>query len=109
MTAIHCRRCGRTLTAAACISTGYGRTCARRTRAALDEIADMFTVGQVRSATELITDGGLVARPGGSWQAVSSDGATVYAVDPAMHTCTCTAGRNGRRCYHLCAALAAAA
>jgi hypothetical protein len=100
-TQARCLRCGRKLT----VSTGYGRTCLRKIRAAaLDEARADFTAEQQAKAGELIRDGGLVptARPG-VFRAVSSKGDATYLVHGAA--CNCAAGLRAKRpCYHQLAA-----
>lgn len=97
-----CLRCGRPLRAASSVSTGYGRWCRARIRAAqLAEILKGFTVAQVEKARELITDGGLVPTSRrGVFRAVSSDGQRTYLAHSA--TCNCPWGLRGRAkaCAH---------
>jgi hypothetical protein len=101
----HCLRCGRKLTA----TVGpYGRTCARKIRAAaIAEAKADFTPEQATKADELIRDGGMVpvgatVRNGSLYRAVSSKGDEAYLCTSAG--CSCKAGLRGRRCYHLLAA-----
>ena len=42
--------------------------------------------------------------PDGTVHALSSDGVTCYTVGLEAGSCTCPAGSNGRRCYHLATA-----
>lgn len=100
-----CKRCGRKLTSAASVERGYGPVCSRRMRNALADIGAAFKPHQIVSATELITDGGVVVGPGRTCLAVSSDGASTYVVNVTTGTCTCKAGEFGRLCYHLAAAI----
>lgn len=95
-----CLRCGRKLTA----TTGpYGRTCARKVReAAIAEAKSGYSEAQQAKAAELIADGGIVLMAPGLFEVVASNGTDRYATDG--HSCTCHAGAEGRRCYHLLAA-----
>ncbi|HMH94175.1 MAG TPA: DUF6011 domain-containing protein [Streptosporangiaceae bacterium] len=102
-----CLRCGRLLTAQASVSRGYGRTCRARITAAA-EAADLtaFKAEQVEKAREAIADGAVIPTSRPAVYAVSStDGTLVYITDAYAQTCTCKAGANGRRCWHLAATL----
>lgn len=103
---VSCKRCGRTLRRESSCAAGYGPVCARRMRNALADISRAFKAHQIVSATELISDGGVVVGPGRTCLAVSSDGQRIYVVDVTAGTCTCKAGEYGRRCFHLAAAIA---
>jgi hypothetical protein len=110
-TQARCLRCGRRLTASASISAGYGRTCRSRIRIAA-EAADLagFHGWQVEKAREAIEMRAVVpSSRTGLYASVSSDGVTVYLTDARERSCTCKAAANGRRCYHLVAALILAA
>ncbi len=98
-----CLRCGRTLTSAASIARGYGRTCGAHIRHAAATAEGKPE--QLAKATELIEQGGIVptSRPA-LYLAVSSDGAVTYLVDQIEQSCTCRAGQRSLRCYHLIAA-----
>src|SRR5690606_4020559 len=80
-TTARCARCGRALTSARALRTGYGPRCYTMVRAAAREVAAQHKAHQVAKAIELIEDGGVV---------------------PTTRTgCTCKAGINGRyACYH---------
>lgn len=100
-----CLRCGRSLRAAKAVANGYGRTCARKIRAAAKaEIVALYKAHQVAKAEELIEQGGLVPlRANRVFLAVSSDGAQVYKTHRAA--CTCPAGVRGQHaCKHRIAA-----
>jgi Family of unknown function (DUF6011) len=100
-----CLRCGHTLRAAASVTAGYGPVCARRIRDAAKAVPGDFTAKQREQAAQLIADGGIIpaSRPG-TYQAVSSDGSTVYVAGADF--CGCRAGQNGIRCYRRIAAMA---
>jgi hypothetical protein len=95
-----CLRCGRRMKSA----QPYGRTCARKIReAALAEARADFSADQQAKADELIRDGGIVpTNREGVFRSVSSKGDAEYMTHSAV--CTCRAGLQGRRCYHLLAA-----
>jgi hypothetical protein len=102
-----CLRCGRKLTAQASISAGFGRVCRSRIAQAA-QAADLsaFHGWQVEKAREAIEMRAVVpSSRRGLYAAVSGDGVTVYLVDATEGSCTCRAAANGRRCYHLAAAL----
>ena len=104
---VHCLRCGRRLTAAASIGAGYGRVCRSRIAQAA-QVADLsaFHAWQAKKAREAIEMRAVVpSSRTGLYVAVSGDGTTVYLVDVLEGSCTCKAAANGRRCYHLAAAL----
>ena len=106
-----CLRCGRKLTAQASISAGFGRVCRSRIAQAA-QAADLsaFHAWQVEKAREAIEMRAVVpSSRQGLYAAVSGDGVTIYLVDAAADSCTCKAAANGRRCYHLAAALILAA
>lgn len=94
-----CLRCGRKIKAGS-----YGRTCARKIReAALTEARADFSDSQQAKADELIRDGGIVpTNREGVFRSVSSKGDEFYLTHSQV--CTCKAGLQGRRCYHLLAA-----
>ena len=104
----HCRRCGRTLSNAHSVARGYGPTCRRRIRETMRVIGSTFKPHQIASATELISDGGLLAGSDRTWLAVASNGSSVYVIDSSNGSCNCKAGERGHRCYHLAAAMAMA-
>lgn len=98
--------CGRKLTSAKSIASGYGPVCRARIRAAaLAEAVKGFAAAQVDKARELIADGGIIptGRPG-VFRAVSSKGDETYLTHPA--TCSCAAAKRGKAtpCYHSLAA-----
>jgi hypothetical protein len=103
---VHCMRCGRNLRAAASVAAGFGPGCRARIRAAAMTVAVKdFSQAQVDKARELIADKGII-RTGfaGVFRTVSSDGAAYY-LTAASGQCNCRAGLNGRRCYHVAAAV----
>ena len=111
---IKCRRCGRGLRAEASIARGYGRTCDRKRRPAIDVIEAAAEVlhapaAAIEKANDLIADGAIVPALDGrrAYHVVSSNGVDIYTTTPDV--CTCPAGCNGRMCYHRVAALALAA
>ncbi|MBO2459859.1 hypothetical protein [Actinomadura violacea] len=61
-----------------------------------------FSAQQLDDADELISDGGIIQVAPGEYRTVSKDGAYIYATTAT--SCTCKAGRYGRRCYHMAAA-----
>ncbi|GAA3718431.1 DUF6011 domain-containing protein [Streptomyces tremellae] len=97
----HCLRCGRRLTSAHSIATGYGPTCARHIRHAAVDATD-YKPHQIASARELIEDAAIVPVRGAVFAVVSTDGTETYLTHPT--NCTCTAGLRGARCYHQLAA-----
>ncbi|WP_311203297.1 DUF6011 domain-containing protein [Streptomyces gossypii] len=100
-----CLRCGRTLTAARSIATGYGPTCTRKVKAAARaEVVAQYKAHQVAKAEELLEQGGLIPlRANRVFLAVSSDGAATYRTHRAA--CTCPAGIKGLHpCKHRIAA-----
>jgi hypothetical protein len=103
-----CQSCGRKLTAASSVAAGRGPVCRARVRKAAATVAGLgeFHGWQVDKAREAIEMGAVIpsSRPG-LYAAVSGDGVTVYLVDVIEGSCTCKAAANGRRCYHLAAAL----
>lgn len=102
-----CQSCGRKLTAASSVAAGRGPVCRAKVRKAAQTIdLTEFHGWQVDKARELIEQQAIIpsSRPG-LYAAVSGDGVTVYLVDATEASCTCKAAANGRRCYHLAAAL----
>ncbi|WP_242882532.1 SWIM zinc finger family protein [Actinomadura litoris] len=61
-----------------------------------------FSAQQLDDADELISDGGIVEVEPGEYRTVSKNGAYIYSTTTT--SCTCKAGRHGRRCYHIAAA-----
>lgn len=106
-----CRRCHRVLRSAESIARQMGRTCARRVRqeSAAKSILVEFTPVQVEKVRELLADGGIARVTRHLYLAVASNGTDRYEVDTTAASCTCKAGERGVRCYHLGAALLAAA
>jgi len=103
---VRCLRCHRILQAQKSLSEGYGPGCRARIRAAaMAEALRDFTATQVDKARELIGDKGIV-RTGfaGVFRVVSTDGSAYY-LTAATGQCNCRAGLNGRRCYHVAAAV----
>lgn len=97
----HCIRCGRKLTCAKSISTGYGPKCATKVRRSAVDTSD-YKPHQIASARELIEDGAIVLIRGHVFAAVSTDGTETHLVHPAA--CNCKAGLKGTHCYHQLAA-----
>jgi hypothetical protein len=97
----NCLRCGRTLTSARSMATGYGPTCARHIRNAAVDLTD-YKPHQIASAHELITDGAIIPLRNTIFITVSTDGTETYKSAP--NGCTCPAGIKGSRCYHSLAA-----
>ncbi len=103
-----CLRCSRTLTSAASITRGYGRTCGARIKAA----AKVVNVAEFKDgaaplakATQLIEDAAIIpTRIPSQYLATSSDGLTVYLVDTLERSCTCKGHTRCGHCYHLVAA-----
>lgn len=61
----------------------------------------------LRKAIDLVEAGRVRHVEGGhEYLVTGSDGVTRYLADAYRQTCDCTAGRFGRRCYHLAAAIA---
>jgi hypothetical protein len=101
----HCLRCGRTLTSAKSIATGYGPTCTRKVReSARAQVIATYKPAQVAKAEELIEQGGIIPlRARRIFTIISSDGTHTYKT--AAQACTCPAGIKGRFvCYHRIAA-----
>lgn len=66
-----------------------------------------FPTVALGKASKLIDSGRIAHVDGGhEYLATSSDGVTRYITDAYRQTCTCPAGVQGRRCYHLAAAIA---
>lgn len=61
---------------------------------------------QIAKAIALIDDEAILHLAEGVYVAVSSNGQDRYTVVPTIDDCTCPAGRNMIRCYHLAAAIA---
>ena len=99
-TTARCARCGRALTSARALRTGYGPRCYTMVRAAAREVAAQHKAHQVAKAIELIEDGGVVPTTrAGVYYTVGTEGDEVYKT--ARTGCTCKAGINGRyACYH---------
>ena len=97
----NCLRCGRTLTSARSMATGYGPKCAAHIRHSTVDLAD-YKAHQVASAKELIEDGAIIPLRSVVFIAVSTDGTETYKTAPTG--CTCPAGLKGSRCYHQLAA-----
>lgn len=106
-----CRRCKRTLRSADSLARQMGRTCARKTRQ--EEAAKLvlanYSAVQVEKVRELLADGGVQRVDRTTFLAVASNGIDRYEVSTVHASCTCKAGQNGRRCYHVAAATLAAA
>jgi hypothetical protein len=98
-TTARCARCGRALTSARALRTGYGPRCYTMVRAAAREVAAQHKAHQVAKATELLEDGGVVPTTRtGVYYTVGTNG-EIYKT--ARTGCTCKAGINGRyACYH---------
>lgn len=103
-TTARCARCGRALTSARALRTGYGPTCYTKVRAAAREQVDLtdYRPHQVASARELIEDAAIIPLRSVIYIAVSTDGTETYRVAP--HACNCPAGLRGAACYHQAAA-----
>lgn len=67
-----------------------------------------YQPAQLRKAIALVKTGS-IRESGGDYLVRSSDGDHAYLVSAYRQTCTCRAGQLGRRCFHLCAAIALAA
>lgn len=106
-----CRRCHRALRSAASRAAGVGPVCARRERkeAAARLVLATYSPAQVESVKQVLTDGGIARIDRHTFEVVASDGTRRYEVDTTRASCTCKAGENGRRCYHLAAAQLSAA
>lgn len=100
-----CRRCGRTLTDPTSVLRGYGPGCVRKLRAAAKRLNTTdYSQRQLDAATEAIELHGVIpSTVPGVWLVVGTWG-EIHATDPNTARCTCTAGQNGRRCYHIAAA-----
>lgn len=94
-----CARCGRALTSARALRTGYGPTCYTKVRTAAREAATRHKPHQTAKAIELIEDGGVVPTTRtGVYHTVGTNG-EIYKT--ARTGCTCPAGLTGRYiCYH---------
>lgn len=94
-----CARCGRALTSARALRTGYGPTCYTKVRTAAREAATRHKPHQTAKAIELIEDGGVVPTTRtGVYYTVGTNG-EIYKT--ARTGCTCPAGLTGRYvCYH---------
>lgn len=99
-TTARCARCGRALTSARALRTGYGPRCYTMVRAAAREAATRHKPHQIAKAIELIEDGGVVPTTRtGVYYTVGTEGDEVYKT--AITGCTCKAGLTGRyACYH---------
>lgn len=99
-----CLKCRHVLRSAKSIARGYGPTCAKYIKENATVAATDFKAVQVEKAVQLIADGGIVRsiRPR-LFFAVSSKGDENYVVNTIDNSCTCKAGLNSRRCYHLAA------
>jgi hypothetical protein len=97
----NCLRCGRKLTSAKSVATGYGPTCTRKVRNAPVDTTD-YKAHQITSARELIEDGAIIPLRSVIFISVSTDGTETYKTAPTG--CTCPAGAKGSRCYHQLAA-----
>ena len=104
----HCLRCGRRITSARAIATGYGPGCLVKIRkaAASGLLAD-YSTRQREDATELVELGGVVPLRRRVFLTVGSHGETYRTA--ATGQCNCRSGLAGRRCYHGAAALMVAA
>lgn len=101
----NCLRCGRRLSSAKSVATGYGPTCTRKVKAAAQAAAvSAFKPAQIAKAQELIADGGIVAiRDRRIYRTVSSDGTRTYLTAP--QACNCAAGLKAKHaCFHRIAA-----
>src|SRR5690606_16134994 len=98
-TTARCARCGRALTSARALRTGYGPRCYTMVRAAAREVAAQHKAHQVAKATELLEDGGVVATSrAGVYYTVGTEG-EIYKTPRTG--CTCKAGLTGRHpCSH---------
>jgi len=91
-TTARCARCGRALTSARALRTGYGPRCYTMVRAAAREVAAQHKPHQIAKATELIEDGGVVPTTRtGVYYTVGTKG-EIYKT--ARTGCTCPAGLN---------------
>lgn len=99
-----CLRCGRKITSAKSVATGYGPTCTRKVKEATKaQIIAQYKPHQVAKAEELIEQGGLIPLRGQIYLAVSSDGSQTYKTHRAA--CSCPAGIKGLHpCKHRIAA-----
>ena len=99
----HCLRkgCGRRLTAPASVAAGYGPTCLRKVRAAVETVAAAFKPAQVAAALQLIGSGQITpADARGAYLVTSSDGLVDYLTTAS--TCNCPAARRHLACKHRC-------
>lgn len=106
----HCLRCGRKLTSAASMATGYGPTCKAKVRAAAQaQVIAAHKPTTIAKAKELIEQGAIVPLRGRRiFTVVASNGNDTYKTAP--QACTCPAGLKGRFvCYHRVAAQIVAA
>lgn len=98
-TTARCARCGRALTSARALRTGYGPTCYTKVRTAAREAATRHKPHQTAKAIELTEDGGVVPTTRtGVYHTVGTNG-EIYKT--AATGCTCPAGLTARHtCYH---------
>lgn len=66
---------------------------------------DPADVRHAEKAAQAVADGAVIPLAGALYSVVSSDGSRVYVTNAVTKTCTCPAGRYGRRCYHVGAVL----
>src|SRR5690606_17828299 len=93
-TTARCARCGRALTSARALRTGYGPTCYTKVRTAAREAATRHKPHQTAKAIELIEDGGVVPTTrAGVYHTVGTNG-EIYKT--ARTGCTCPAGLTAR-------------
>jgi hypothetical protein len=104
-----CERCHRALTSAASIARGRGRACQAKVDAVAAAAVDVIPAPALAKALQAIRDHAIVHRTRALYWAVSSNGKQTYEVDARAGSCTCAAGRHGRRCYHVYAAAILAA
>lgn len=95
-----CTRCHRALKDPKSIERGRGPVCERKYRAAVAEATQLTSASIVGRALALAANGGVVKNAKDSFYSVTTENGT-YRTDRT--SCTCTAGRNGRPCYHLVA------
>lgn len=95
-----CPRCGRVLTSARSIRTGYGKGCWAKVRAARTRLEN-YRDHQLDSATEAVEDGAVAHLRDGIHLVISTDGTRTHRT---THThCTCHAGIRSARCWHTAA------
>lgn len=96
-----CERCHRALTSAASIARGRGRACQAKVDAVAAAAVDVIPAPALAKAVAAIRARAITHRTRALYWAVSSNGKQTYEVDARAGSCTCPAGRHGRRCYHV--------